>query len=143
MIVTDSNDNGAVVNRIKFTWDAQSDKPDQNLGTFFMIGSRDVQYQLETRITNRTGTRYELYRYDMTSSVNGTPTDRDGYNNIMPDYWKYDLTADMYGTLPESFLLDAHSQIAPGLVTVYKKNIGEGYSTIDTRNDTSESFRLY
>lgn len=141
MIVSDSDDN--VVNRIKFTWDAQSDKPDQDLGTFFMIGSRDVQYQLETRITNRTGTRYELYRYDMVGSVNGTPTDRDGYNNIMPDYWKYDLTQDMYGTLPESFLLDAHSQIAPGLVTVYKNNIGSGYRTIDTQNDTTESFRLY
>ena len=141
MIVSDSDDN--VVNRIKFTWDAQTDKPDQDLGTFFMIGSRDVTYQLETRITNRTGTRYELYRYDMTGSVNGTPVDRDGYNNIMPDYWKYDLTEDMYGTLPESFKLDAHSQIAPGLVTVYKNNIGEGYRTINTQNDTSESFRLY
>ncbi|MBQ3585574.1 MAG: hypothetical protein II964_02545, partial [Synergistaceae bacterium] len=58
-------------------------------------------------------------------------------------YWKYDLTEDMYGTLPESFKLDAHSQIAPGLVTVYKNNIGEGYRTINTQNDTSESFRLY
>ena len=142
MIVSDSADN-RVVSRIKFTWDAQTDKPDQDLGTFFMIGSRDVTYQLETRITNRTGTRYELYRYDMTGSVNGTPVDRDGYNNIMPDYWKYDLTEDMYGTLPESFKLDAHSQIAPGLVTVYKENIGEGYRTINTQNDTSESFRLY
>lgn len=132
-----------VINRIKFTWDAQTDKPDQDLGTFFMIGSRDVTYQLETRITNRTGTRYELYRYDTMASLNGTPVDRDGYNNIMPDYWKYDLTEDMYGTLPESFLLDAHSQIAPGLVTVYKNNIGSGYRTIDTQNDTSESFRLY
>ncbi|MBQ6971409.1 MAG: hypothetical protein IJP86_03525 [Synergistaceae bacterium] len=141
MIVSDSADN--IVNRIKFTWDAQSDKPDQDLGTFFMIGSRDVQYQLETRITNRTGTRYELYRYDMTGTAGGNPTYRDGYNNIMPDYWKYDLTADMYGTLPESFLLDAHSQIAPGLVTVYKNNIGSGYRTIDTQNDTTESFRLY
>ena len=140
MIVTDSNDN--VVNRIKFTWDAQSDKLDQDLGTFFMIGSRDVTYQLETRITNRTGTRYELYRYDMMGSRNSNPSYRDNHSSIMPDYWKYDLTPDMYGTLPESFLLDAHSQIAPGLVTVYKKNIGEGYRTINTGNDTAESFRL-
>ncbi len=140
MIVFDGED---VVKRIKFTWDAQADNPGQDLGTFFMIGSRDVTYQLETRITNRTGTRYELYRYDMTNTVNGTPTYRDGYSSIMPDYWKYDLTEDMYGTLPEKFLLDAHSQIAPGLVTVYKNNIGEGYRTINTQNDTSESFRLY
>ncbi|MBQ7544708.1 MAG: hypothetical protein IJT02_07165 [Synergistaceae bacterium] len=140
MIVFDSQD---VVNRIKFTWDAQADNPGQDLGTFFMIGSRDKTYQLETRITNRTGTRYELYRYDMTSSRNGNPTNRDGYASIMPDYWRYDLTPDMYGTLPDYFLLDAHSQIAPGLVTVYKSNIGEGYRTISTQDGTSESFRLY
>ena len=135
-------DNDEVVNRIKFTWDAQSDNTGQDLGTFFMIGSMDKTYQLETRITNRTGTRYELYRYDMTGSRRG-PEYRDGYASIMPDYWRYDLTPDLYGTLPDYFLLDAHSQIAPGLVTVYKNNIGSGYSTIDTRNDTSESFRLY
>ena len=140
VIVSDADDN--VVKRIKFTWDAQADKPDQDLGTFFMIGSRDVTYKLETRITNRTGTRYELYRYDMTGSVNGNPVDSDGYSSIMPDYWKYDLTEDMYGTLPESFLLDAHSQIAPGLVTVYKNNIASGYRTLNTAQDTSESFRL-
>ena len=140
MLVFDDDD---IVNRIKFTWDAQADNTGQDLGTFFMIGSRDKTYQLETRITNRTGTRYELYRYDMTSSRNGNPTNRDGYASIMPDHWKYDLTADLYGTLPDYFLLDAHSQIAPGLVTVYKNNIGEGYRTISTQPGTSESFRLY
>ena len=62
--------------------------PDQDLGTFFMFGSPDTwpEYELETRITNRTGTRYELYRYDMTNTANGTPTYRDGYSSIMPDY---------------------------------------------------------
>ena len=140
MIVTDANDD--VVNRIKFTWDVQSDNLNQDFGTFFMIGSRDVTYKLETRITNRTGTRYELYRYDMMGSRTSNPNYRDNHSSIMPDHWMYDLTQDMYGTLPDSFLLDAHSQIAPGLVTVYKNNIGEGYSTINTGNDTAESFRL-
>ena len=140
MIVTDANDD--VVNRIKFTWDAQSDNLNQDFGTFFMIGSRDVTYKLETRITNRTGTRYELYRYDMMGSRNTNPNYRDNHSSIMPDHWLYDLTPDMYGTLPDSFLLDAHSQIAPGLVTVYKNNIGEGYRTINTGTDTAESFRL-
>ena len=145
MIVSDQNNN--VVNRIKFTWDAQNDMPDQDLGTFFMMrqfnSSTNPTYKLETRITNRTGTRYELYRYD---EINSRPNDsnyRNNYRQIMPDYWKYDLTPDMYGTLPDHFLLDAHSQIAPGLVTVYKNNVGEGYRTIDTQYDTSESFRLY
>ena len=140
MIVTDANDD--VVNRIKFTWDVQSDNLNQDFGTFFMIGSRDVTYKLETRITNRTGTRYELYRYDMMGSRSSNPNYRDNHSSIMPDHWMYDLTQDMYGTLPDSFLLDAHSQIAPGLVTVYKNNIGEGYGTINTGSDTAESFRL-
>lgn len=137
MTVTESND---VVNRIKFRWDAQSDMPDQDLGTFFMIQSADSAmpvYDLETAITNRTGTRYMLYRYDM-----GMRTDNN-YREILPDYWRYDLTQDLYGTLPSRFLLDAHSQIAPGLVTVYKSNVGSGYSELDTQYDTSESFRLY
>ena len=140
MIVFDGTE---PVNRIKFTWDAQTDNTSQNLGTFFMIGSRDVEYQLETRITNRTGTRYMLYRYDMSSPRSNEAEYQENYRNILPDYWKYDITPDLYGTLPEKFLLDAHSQIAPGLVTVYKNNVGEGYRTISTQNDTSESFRLY
>ncbi len=140
MIVTDSSDE--IVSRVKFTWDAQTDNINQDLGTFFMIGSRDVTYKLETRITNRTGTRYELYRYDMMGSNGVNPNYRDSHVSIMPDYWKYDLTQDLYGTLPDYFLLDAHSQIAPGLVTVYKKNIGEGYRTISMGGDTAESFRL-
>ncbi len=139
MTVFESND---VVNRIKFTWDAQSNKPDQDLGVFFMFGSADKVYDLETRITNRTGTRYSLYRYDMIGTNNSNPAYRDGYNPMLPDHWRYDLTPDLYGTLPDYFLLDAHSQIAPGLVTVYKNNIGAGYRTIDTQYDTSESFRL-
>lgn len=142
IVFTQSDD---VVNRIKFTWDAQNNMPDQDLGTFFMMRqfnqSTNPTFKLETRITNRTGTRYELYRYDEITPRNDDY--RDSYRKIMPDYWKYDLTPDLYGTLPDYFLLDAHSQIAPGLVTVYKNNVGEGYRTLDTQYDTSESFRLY
>ncbi len=146
MIVSEQTTNN-IVNRIKFTWDAQRDMPDQDLGTFFMIRpftqTTNPKYNLETRITNRTGTRYELYRYDEINSRPGDSNYRDNYRQIMPDYWKYDLTADMYGTLPDHFLLDAHSQIAPGLVTVYQTNVGSGYNSINTQYDTSESFRLY
>ena len=132
-----------VVKRTKFNWDAQQDMT-QDIGNFFMMtqfNSSAPVYTLETRITNRTGTRYELYRYDQIGSQSNP--NRNGYVSIIPDYWKYDLTPDLYGTLPAYFRLDAHSQIAPGLVTVYKNNVGEGYSTLDTNNDTSESFRLY
>ncbi|MBQ7594643.1 MAG: hypothetical protein IJU48_09860 [Synergistaceae bacterium] len=147
MIVFNSGD---VVNRIKYTWDAQSDMT-QDLGIFYMMqpyNSSTPTYDLETRITNRTGTRYELFRYDQiparsSSTVRPAVEYRDNYASIQPDYWKYDLTPDLYGTLPTSFMLDAHSQIAPGLVTVYRNNIGSGYGTINTNYDTSESFRIY
>lgn len=147
MIVFNSGD---IVNRIKYTWDAQGDMT-QDLGTFYMMqpyNSSTPTYDLETRITNRTGTRYELFRYDQipartSSTVRPAVEYRDNYASVQPDYWKYDLTPDLYGTLPDHFLLDAHSQIAPGLVTVYRNNIGSGYGTINTNYDTSESFRIY
>ena len=150
IIITDDKDN--VVSRKKFQWDVQEDLQ-QDLGTFYVIESYNddeenqdgetTTYHLETRITNRTGTRYELYRYDGIGSRNGDFEYRDNYRNIMPDYWKYDLTRDSYGTLPDHFLLDAHSQIAPGLVTVYGENIGEGYSSMIVGNVITDSFRLY
>ena len=140
MTVFDPSDN-TPVKRVKFTWDAQSDKLDQNLGTFFTMQQLNTTspklYNLETKITNRTGTRYELYRYDRIVPGSGK------YVPILPKCWKYDLTPDVYGTLPEKFWLDAHSQIAPGLVTVYDENIGPGYGNIDMASDTSASFRLY
>ena len=146
------DDNNDVVDRVKFNWDVQSDKT-QNLGTFFMIfpeGTAQVNpYRIETRITNNTGTRYELYRYDMIRRADQDSDYRDNYRRIWPSYWRYNLTPDLYGTLPDSFLLDAQSQIAPGLVTVYTSNmggsydVGSGYTTIDMQKDTQESFRLY
>ena len=139
-------ESGDVINRIKFTWDAQQDMPDQDLGTFFMMrqyNSSMPTYNLETRITNNTGTRYELFRYDQYGATRYTSPDveyRQQYASIKPAHWKYNLTQDLYGTLPDTFMLDAHSQIAPGLVTVYKNDV---YGTVNMENDTSESFRLY
>lgn len=128
-----------VVSRVKFTWDAQNDMTDQDLGTFYMMQplSADMPtYYLETKITNRTGTRYELFRYDM---LGGTT----GFKEIRPQYWKYDLVASpsdpSRDTLPDHFHLDAHSQIAPGLVTVYDHSV---YGTVNTAYDTYESFQL-
>ncbi len=139
---------GSMVDRVKFTWDVQSNKT-QDIGRFFIIQSGDAMpvYNVETRITNRTGTIYRLYRYDMAGILPNTTDFRSNYRNILPDYWKYDLTADNYGTLPDHFLLDAQSQIAPGLVTVYgtrgSNNASTGYTTLNMQNDTSASFRLY
>ena len=128
-----------VINRVKFTWDAQSDMNDLDFGTFFMVkDSADAMptYYLETQITNRTGTRYRLYRYDMLGRTTG-------YQEIRPDRWKYDLalspTQLQRETLPQYFHLDAHSQIAPGLTTIYDHSV---YGTVDTAYDTYESFQL-
>lgn len=128
-----------VVSRVKFEWDAQEDMPNQDLGTFFMMQSRDSGmpvYYLETRITNNTGTRYELFRYDMEGRTTG-------YRNILPQYWKYNLIANPGDngreTLPDHFHLNANSQIAPGLVTVYDHSV---YGTINTAYDTYESFQV-
>ncbi len=121
------NQNGDLAGRQKFTWDAQTSTT-RNLGTFFTMtpyNSASSDYKIETKITNRTGTRYELYPYA-------------GTNYIIPHHWEYDLTPDLYGTLPAEFYLDAHSQIAPGLVTVYSNDF-----PLNTGNDTSESYRLY
>lgn len=128
-----------VVSRVKFTWDAQDDMNDLDLGTFYMMQSKDSEmptYYLETSITNRTGTRYELYRYDMIGRTTG-------FKEILPQYWKYDLLVNpgdpSRDTLPDHFHLDAHSQIAPGLVTVYNSEV---YGTVDTAYDTYESFQV-
>jgi len=91
-------------------------------------GAAAPTYRLTSRITNRTGVRYRCQRYDYIPTA--------GYRNIYPSYWAYDLTPDLYGSLPESFQLDPQSQIAPGLITTY-------LSSMDMRYGSDESFRLY
>ena len=71
-----------------------------------------------------------LYRYDGANPGSNTRS------YTMPKYWKYDFAGDFYGTLPKRFLLDSHSQIAPGLVTVYDESISMAGSS-------KASFRLY
>jgi hypothetical protein len=152
MTIFDSRDATAgnnVVNRVKFRWGADENLT-QDLGNFFLMQAYNnaegtPTYGVETRITNRTGTRYRLERYGTVNEPTFTEDEgvNVGYHKIYPDYWKYDLTPDRYGSLPPSFMLDNHSQIAPGLVTVYRDNAAAGYSTIDTNYGTSASFRLY
>ncbi|MBQ7197492.1 MAG: hypothetical protein IJS40_08815 [Synergistaceae bacterium] len=130
-------DGSRVVKRTKFKWSAQENLPNQDLGTFFLMRRKATDYDpyknytIETKITNRTGTRYMLYRYDR-----AVPGEESINSTTYPSYWKYDLTEDTYGTLPKKFWLDTHSQIAPGLVTVYDE-------TLDMNSDTTSSFRLY
>jgi hypothetical protein len=129
MTLSDGSD---VVTRHRFRWGAEEDAT-RDLGTFFMIQSGDAappRYELMTRITNRTGIRYRNQRYDALNSAYPT------YQELIPLYWAYDLTPDLYGSLPPSFQLDPQSQIAPGLVTVFN-------SSMDMAYGSSESFRLY
>jgi len=128
-----------VITRTQFRWGVAEDIT-RNLGTFFIMtpyGGRMPTYTLTSRITNRTGTRYRVQRYDTlgvpaSDDVIGGRSPRD----LEPLHWCYDLTPDLYGSLPKSFLLHPQSQIAPGLITVYKNKI-------DTTYGSSESFRLY
>ncbi|MBQ9565247.1 MAG: hypothetical protein IJU98_06635 [Synergistaceae bacterium] len=135
----------AVVNRVKFRWGAGEDMT-QDIGKFYMMKYYNLNmpsFDMEVRVTNRTGTRYRMQRYDQIASADNNPTARAGFVNIKPAYWAYDLTTDnlRYGDFPTSFILDEHSQIAPGLVTIYNNNLG--YTTINTAYGTSESFRVY
>jgi hypothetical protein len=120
---------GDIVTRKKFLWGAGADMA-QDLGTFYFIQPDSEPmpvYTLRNRVTNRTGMRYRQQRYD----TGGTP-----YQDIIPDYWIYDIHPDLYGTLPKWFYLDPQSQIAPGLVTQYSALMDMAYTS-------SESFRLY
>lgn len=130
---------GDVITRTKFRWGVAEDMT-RNLGTLFIMtpyGGRMPTYTLLSRITNRTGTRYRVQRYDTL----GVPASDDliggrSPRDLKPLHWRYDLTPDLYGSLPTYFLLDEQSQVAPGLVTVYENKI-------DTTYGSSESFRLY
>ena len=130
---------GDVITRTQFRWGVAEDMT-RNLGTLFIMtpyGGRMPTYTLISRITNRTGTRYRVQRYDTlgvpaSDDVIGGRSPRD----LDPLHWCYDLTPDLYGSLPASFLLNPQSQVAPGLVTVYENKV-------DTTYGSSESFRLY
>lgn len=130
---------GDVITRTKFRWGV-AENMTRPLGTLFIMtpyGGRMPTYTLASRITNRTGTRYRVQRYDTlnvpaSDDVIGGRSPRD----LNPLHWRYDLTPDLYRSLPAYFLLDEQSQIAPGLVTVYENKV-------DTTYGSSESFRLY
>ena len=132
-VVTNTVTEGNIINRVKFDWAADASET-KDLGTFFILRSTAdattamPEYKIETRITNNTGTRYKLQRYDMINQ-----------GDITPDHWEFNIVRDMRGTLPDKFYLDSHSQIAPGLITVYTNTA----NTLSTENDTSESFALY
>ena len=77
-----------------------------------------IGYRLTTEVTNHTGIRYAVQRYD-------------GYvwTHLIPTYWAFDLPrSQSLKDVPARFPLDDISHIAPGLKTVYNQqfNVNEG-----------------
>jgi len=115
-----------LVARRQVRWGAGADVNEtRHIGTFFSTDGDHLYFT--PRITNRTGVRYLLQRYDM---LPGT--------ELLPSYWSYDLSPYPDLDLPHRILLDPRSQIAPGLVTVYPT------TRVNTRvNATRDFFRIY
>ncbi len=129
---------GRVVSRLSFRWGVNENLT-HDLGTLFMIKDKDKPmpvYTLVTQITNRTGTRYRVQRYDTLDTSVSNDFGGKGPRDLIPLYWRYDQVNDLYKSLPDFFYLDSQSQAAPGLVSVYKNDV-------DTTYSSSESFRLY
>lgn len=80
--------------------------------TQFPIDSNVVNYQLNTEITNYSGVRYALQRYD---GLGRNPT------LLYPAKWAMDLPADVTDVNP-NIVLDELSHIPPGLITTYQQN---------------------
>ncbi len=139
--------NNDIVDVKRFDWNVdENNTPD--IGSFYILmtsSSVMPKYETELRITNHTSTRYGVYRYDSLA--------RDSVDDIRPSYWEFDLPSDaltrqgflssrvsanvsLDRSVPSRFWLDSHSQIAPGLVTVYDD------FTIDTLHDTSPIFSI-
>ncbi|MDO4786059.1 MAG: hypothetical protein Q4A13_03875 [Fretibacterium sp.] len=77
-----------------------------------------ILYRLTTEVTNHTGIRYAVQRFDNYA-----------WNRLNPAYWAFDLPrAQSLKDLPARFRLDDISHVAPGLKTVYNQNynVNEG-----------------
>jgi hypothetical protein len=114
----------------RFTWDVTSNFEVGNKTDWVFVpvsalpidaNYRDRVYRLRTDITNYSGIRYALQRYDMSP--------------MYPSRWAMDLPVDVKDVEP-NILLDTRSQIPPGLITTYDQpfNVVSG---------VKEIFRMY
>ena len=77
-----------------------------------------IDYRLTTEITNYTGVRYAVQRYDNYA-----------WTHLLPTHWAFDLPrSQSLRDVPPQFQLADISHIAPGLKTVYSQrfNVNEG-----------------
>ena len=77
-----------------------------------------IDYRLTTEVTNHTGIRYAVQRYDSYA-----------WTRLNPTHWAFDLPRSQSAKdVPPRFQLNELSHIAPGLKTVYSQrfNVNEG-----------------
>ena len=110
---TTRNISGDIVGRRWLKWDVLSDKsaPADPVDWIFVpiedsvIDKNEFIYNFTTEVTNHTGLRYGIQRYD-------------DNRTLMPSHWKFDLQP-ISDRLPKILHLNPLSHIVPGLVTIY------------------------
>lgn len=112
-----------------FEWDVESDHSTANDADWILVPAKKEPYasnvppfQLETRITNYSGVRYALQRYDRTPLLNAR--------------WALDIDEKEADIAP-NIVLDELSHIPPGLTTIYSQAYDPASSA------TSGVFQLY
>ena len=112
-----------------FEWDVNSDYATANDDDWILVAAKKAPFssnvtpfQLETRITNYSGVRYALQRYDRLPLLNAR--------------WVMDIDEAERDVAP-NMLLDELSHIPPGLTTIYSQAFDV------TSNASSGIFQLY
>ena len=106
-----------------FTWDVTDNKETESGQWVFVPvpawpAPDRIDYRLTTEVTNYTGIRYAVQRYD-----------RYAWTPLRPTHWAFDLPrSQSLKDVPARFRLNELSHIAPGLKTVYSQrfNVNEG-----------------
>lgn len=106
-----------------FTWDVTDNKQTESAQWVFVPvpawpAPDRIDYRLTTEVTNYTGIRYAVQRYDSYA-----------WTHLVPTYWAFDLPrSQSLKDVPARFRLNELSHIAPGLKTVYSQrfNVNEG-----------------
>ena len=114
---------GDIVAYDHFTWDVTDDKETESAQWVFVPvpawpAPDRIDYRLTTEVTNYTGVRYAVQRYDNYA-----------WTHLLPTHWAFDLPrSQSLRDVPPQFQLADISHIAPGLKTVYSQrfNVNEG-----------------
>ncbi len=113
---TTSGRNGDIVAYNHFTWDVTADFEVGNNADWIFVPLKNknidyntVEYDLTTDVTNYSGIRYALDRYDRNMSNKEV---------LYPSRWAMDLPSTVTDIDPE-IVLDELSHMPPGLITTY------------------------